>query len=124
MQCACLAKFINRWSISRRLSNGECIGKKLSFICSYCKLIFRLHLSNGWTVQYGNVVCNFTRQQRLHFVFLCVLQDAFRAISGTDEAKNALSLIQVYFNNIVKDPRNQKFRRIRISKFYLQFWKV
>ena len=34
MQCACLAKFTNRWSISRRLSNGECIGKKLSFICN------------------------------------------------------------------------------------------
>lgn len=124
MQYACLAKFTNRWSISRRLSNGECIGKKLSFICNYCKLIFRLHLFNGWPVQYGNVVCNFTRQHCLHFVFLCVLQDAFRAISGTDEAKNALSLIQVYFNNIVKDPQNQKFRRIRISKFYLQFWKV
>ncbi|XP_029206990.2 UBX domain-containing protein 1-like isoform X2 [Acropora millepora] len=52
--------------------------------------------------------------------------DAFRAISGTDEAKNALSLIQVYFNNIVKDPQNQKFRRIRISnpKFYSSIWQL
>ncbi|XP_074615924.1 uncharacterized protein LOC141875514 isoform X2 [Acropora palmata] len=50
--------------------------------------------------------------------------DAFRAISGTDEAKNALSLIQVYF--IVKDPQNQKFRRIRISnpKFYASIWQL
>ncbi|XP_068694359.1 uncharacterized protein [Montipora foliosa] len=52
--------------------------------------------------------------------------DSLRAISETDQAKNALSLMQVYFNNIVKDPENPKYRKIRISnpKFNSAIWQL
>ena len=39
-----------------------------------------------------------------------------RSVSDADQVKNALSLMQVYVNNIVKDPENPKYRKIRISE--------
>ena len=49
------------------------------------------------------------------------MKEALRSVSDTDQAKNALSLIQVYVNNIVKDPVNPKYRKIRISKLFKRF---
>ena len=49
-------------------------------------------------------------------MFFFTTKEALRSVSDTDQAKNALSLIQVYVNNIVKDPVNPKYRKIRISK--------
>ncbi|XP_078373827.1 uncharacterized protein LOC144657354 [Oculina patagonica] len=52
--------------------------------------------------------------------------EALRSVSETDQAKNALSLMQVYVNNIVKDPANPKYRKIRISnpKFNTAIWQL
>lgn len=83
----------------RGLSNGGCIGKFFVFAMS---VNFKPLLG----------VIAFLRV----FVFLCNFQEALRSVSDTDQAKNALSLMQVYVNNIVKDPVNPKYRKIRISK--------
>ena len=54
-------------------------------------------------------------------MFFFTMKEALRSVSDTDQAKNALSLIQVYVNNIVKDPVNLKYRKIRISKLFKRF---
>ncbi|KAJ7365762.1 hypothetical protein OS493_002479 [Desmophyllum pertusum] len=52
--------------------------------------------------------------------------EALRSFSDTDQVKNVLSLMQVYVNNIVKDPVNPKYRKIRITnpKFNAVIWQL
>lgn len=52
--------------------------------------------------------------------------DALRSLSDTDQVKNALSLMQLYVNNIVKDSDNAKYRKIRITnpKFNSVIWQL
>ncbi|XP_073242302.1 uncharacterized protein [Porites lutea] len=52
--------------------------------------------------------------------------EALRSVPDPDQVKNALSLMQVYVNNIVKDPDSQKYRKIRITnpKFNSAIWQL
>nr|XP_058945046.1 uncharacterized protein LOC131773093 [Pocillopora verrucosa] len=52
--------------------------------------------------------------------------EALKSVFEPDLVKKTLSLMQVYVRNIVKDPSNQKYRKIRISnpKFNATIWQV
>lgn len=52
--------------------------------------------------------------------------EALKSVFEPDLVKKTLSLMQVYVSNIVKDPSNQKYRKIRISnpKFNTTIWQL